>query len=94
VSATKPETIFADAFDLLELHCQRCAKPSGHLSPLKTHHEMDLPADLGRATLDMYRTANAIVARLVSLKTGEVAWYDVSLIQPAAAPSQESEETT
>ena len=80
-------TIFADAFDILELHCERRTKPSGHLSPLPIHREMTLPEDFGRAVLDLYRSGDSVVARLVSMKSGEVAWYDVSVLPKPSAES-------
>jgi hypothetical protein len=78
-------TMFAEAFTLADtVQHTRCAKPVGHLTPSK-HLTMTLPGDLGRATLDYYATPKALYARVVSMQTGEVVWYEVT----SRAPSPE-----
>ena len=74
-----PTTIFADSFDIAECHCARRAKPVGHLAPMKVHLGMTLPENFGRAVLNMFIFERQPVARVVSMKTGEVAWYDVTV---------------
>lgn len=80
-----PETIFAEEFDLAGCHCTRRSKPSGHLAPTRVHHGLTLPGDFGRAVLDVFAYEGRPVARLVSMKYGDVAWYDVA-IRPLDKP--------
>lgn len=75
-------TMFADEFVLAESTHTRCEKPAGTLDPRK-HFGITLPGALGRATVDLYAdwSEPALYSRVVSMKTGEVAWYRVSARQ-------------
>jgi hypothetical protein len=75
--------MFAESFVHAGCHHTRCEKPTCALSPEK-HMEFRLPGDFGRATMDLYAdyAEPALYGRLVSMKTGAVAWYRVTSTEP------------
>ena len=73
-------SVFADSFDIRGMQHTRCEQPMGDLVP-KTHHELNLPAGVGRTTFDVYADYHgpAIYVRLVRMSDGEVGWFRASL---------------
>ena len=77
-------TAFADRFDLMECHFERCEKPTGPLAPTKVRNVMTVPP-IGRVTMDVYSVGPKLFTRFVRMEDGEVAWFTTT-VTPAEPP--------
>jgi hypothetical protein len=79
-------SVFAESFDLLETHNERCEKPTCVLAGVK-HMELTLPV-IGRAHLDLYAdyAGQRVFTRLYSMTSREVAWYATTISDAKVTP--------